>query len=911
MTIALGIDTGGTYTDAVLVDQDTGAVLAATKALTTHRDLAIGIGDAIQRVFLPEARLSHGSEQAVGPETVGLVGLSTTLATNAIVEGQGSPACLILIGYDADLIREREFTEELVTQDVVYIQGGHTIDGEERAPLDESTVREAILARRGRVAAFAISGYFSVRNPAHELRVRALVEELTAEGNGMPLPVTCGHELTSKLNAIRRATTVALNARLIPTLRDLVITVRAKLGEAGVGAPLMVVKGDGSLVRADWAVRRPIETILSGPAASVVGAWYTAGREDVWVVDVGGTTTDIAALHNGHPRLNEEGARVGRWRTMIEAADVHTVGLGGDSHVQLNQNDQVTADSGAPRHARRPLLNRHHTMSVGPQRVLPLCRLATEHPQILGALTLQAHVKKRPLMPLVAQFILPRRQPGTELDETDRALLARLQVEPVSLVELAQDPVYQSFMMDRVERLAAQQLVLRAGFTPTDALHVLGRLAIWNVRASLLGAELLAAQAGLSVETFCERVVEAVSDRIAAELVTKVLSDEVAPVNWPEEPVAAGLLARALDLVTDTDLACRLTLRHPVVAVGAPVSAFMPRAINDLHTDLVLPAYAGFANAIGAVVGSVVQRARVLIRPVEFGGAYRVHLPGDLGLAENVVDFETLDQAVAHAERVVPERLRSLTEEAGAHQVEVQTVRADHTVPHGSDGHDPTAAIGEQAEDALGSEDLIFLESVLTFSAVGRPAASAQEHLPQPSHDRQGCGSDIPLPPRQSVVFRRLGPGDANALAAFYNGLSAASKRTFRPLGEATTAATCAEIASANLSTPPTKVDLVAVNGNEIVGWGFIWGLDLRNPDCDPMFGLGVADSAQRQGLGTQLTARVMSWARAAGLPRVLLTVVQDNAVAWRLYEKNGFERYGEFMGDDGLPYYRMRWDGD
>jgi len=731
MNIALGIDTGGTYTDAVLVDQESGNVLAATKALTTHRDLSIGIGEAIRNVFSPEAALGDDGHPARDPSSVGLVGLSTTLATNAIVERQGSPACLILIGYDAELIRKHEFAEELVTQDIVYVQGGHTIDGEERMPLDEQAVREAILARRpgsdrlrqSPVAAYAISSYFSVRNPAHELRVKALVEELTADRDGIPLPVTCGHELTTRLNAIRRATTVALNATLIPTLRDLILTVRARLDEAGVRAPLMVVKGDGSLVHADWAVQRPIETILSGPAASVVGAWFVAGREDVWVVDVGGTTTDIAALRGGHPRLNAEGARVGRWRTMIEAADVHTVGLGGDSHVRLSTN------GGDPELGGKALARGRRSLSVGPQRVLPLCRLGADHPEILETLADQVHVKKRPLLPLVAQFLLPRRQPTSRLDETDLLLLERLGRGPVSVVALAQEPLYQAFLMDRVERLAAQQLVLRVAFTPTDALHVLGQLQIWDREASRLGAELLAAQAGLPVEAFCEQVVETVSNKIAAELVTKVLSDEVATANWPDEPVAAGLLARALNLVSDTDLACRLTLRQPVVAVGAPVAAYLPRAVSDLHTDLVLPTYASFANAIGAVVGSVVQRARVLVRPVEYGGAYRLHIPGNLGLAENVVDFEDLDAAIAYASNAIPERLRRLAEAAGARQVEIQMTRADsaaHSGPPEDSGYETM-------------QDDIFLESVLTFSAVGRPAAN-QEMPSGPQHVQKGAG---------------------------------------------------------------------------------------------------------------------------------------------------------------------------
>jgi N-methylhydantoinase A/oxoprolinase/acetone carboxylase beta subunit len=222
MTVALGIDTGGTYTDAVLVEHASGEVLAGVKALTTRHDLSVGIGQAVAAVF---------AGQAMSPAEVDLVALSTTLATNAIVEGQGSPVCLLLIGYDPTLIRQYGFERDLVTRDVVYLRGGHDGMGDEVEPLDEAAAREAILAWRDQVEAFAVSGYFGVRNPAHELRIRALVEELTA------LPVTCGHELTTRLNAVRRATTAALNARLIPLLRELIATVRCTLDEQGVMAP--------------------------------------------------------------------------------------------------------------------------------------------------------------------------------------------------------------------------------------------------------------------------------------------------------------------------------------------------------------------------------------------------------------------------------------------------------------------------------------------------------------------------------------------------------------------------------------------------------------------------------------------------------------------------------------------------
>ena len=140
-----------------------------------------------------------------------------------------------------------------------------------------------------------MAGYFAVRNPAHEQAVRDLIFELTGK------PVSCGHDLAWRLDAPRRALTAVLNARLIPVIQQLIHAVHGLLAEKSITAPLMVVKGDGSLVAEDTALARPVETILSGPAASVVGAHHLAGEDDVFVVDMGGPTTDIALLRLLNP----------------------------------------------------------------------------------------------------------------------------------------------------------------------------------------------------------------------------------------------------------------------------------------------------------------------------------------------------------------------------------------------------------------------------------------------------------------------------------------------------------------------------------------------------------------------------------------------------------------------------------
>ncbi|WP_052121441.1 hydantoinase/oxoprolinase N-terminal domain-containing protein [Inquilinus limosus] len=237
MSLSLGIDTGGTFTDAVLFDPDRG-VVAAAKRLTTKHDLALGIGAAIDAVLQQH------------PAEIGFVGLSTTLATNAVVEGQGNPACLILIGYPEAALDRAGLRAAIGGDPVAAVAGGHRPTGEEQAPLDLEAVRAAILQHAPAVTAFAVAGYFAVRNPAHELAVRDLVRDLTGR------PVTCGHELTSGLDAPRRALTALLNARLIPLTASLIRAVRGRLDARGIAAPLMVVKGDGSLIADRFALAR-------------------------------------------------------------------------------------------------------------------------------------------------------------------------------------------------------------------------------------------------------------------------------------------------------------------------------------------------------------------------------------------------------------------------------------------------------------------------------------------------------------------------------------------------------------------------------------------------------------------------------------------------------------------------------
>jgi N-methylhydantoinase A/oxoprolinase/acetone carboxylase beta subunit len=137
--------------------------------------------------------------------------------------------------------------------------------------------------------------------------------------------------LSTILDFTIRATTAVLNARIIPRLGRLIVNLENALKRKGIFAPIVVVKGDGTLMRAEMAKQRPVETIFSGPAASVAGARHLTGLEDALVVDVGGTTTDTAAVENGRVRVCSTGSTVAGRRTHVRALDIRTAGLGGDS----------------------------------------------------------------------------------------------------------------------------------------------------------------------------------------------------------------------------------------------------------------------------------------------------------------------------------------------------------------------------------------------------------------------------------------------------------------------------------------------------------------------------------------------------------------------------------------------------
>ena len=659
MPILLGIDTGGTYTDAVLLDVE-GGIRGTAKSPTTKNNLTIGIENAI-RAVLPE-----------GIPPIQLVSLSSTLATNAIVEGKGNPACLILLGYDPDVLESEEFRRIQTDNPVVFVKGGHALSGREREPLDRRGLREAILSNASLVSAFAVSGYFSVRNSSHELIAKRLVHELTS------LPVTCGHELTSHLNAPLRAVTALLNARLIPLMRELIVSVQNVLARLAIRAPLMIVKGDGSLIASEIALDRPIETIVSGPASSMVGARYLSGYENALVIDMGGTTSDVATMREGFPVLCDKGLSVDGFRTMVSSIDVRTEGLGGDSEVSLERG----------------------AIRIGPKRVIPLCVLGEEYPGILDALT-GAEVKQDGRGIELPRFIIRQHSAlanEANLTANHREILELMGDLPISQYRILEKAKYPSEYLYGIGTLIERGILMASSFTPTDAVNVLGYYRTGSLEAAACGAELLARMQGIGAEDLCKRIVSQVIYQLGHTLIDSALYAEGVP-RADRYACDSLLINRALRDDDGGMFSVSISLRFPLVAVGAPVTTYMPRVASVLKSDICIPEHADVANAVGSVVGSVLQTVRVLIKPQNGGSLYRVHLPDEM------CDFKTYKKALQHA----TDRAMQLAEEhairAGARAVETNYEMNELIIE--------SSAVGDKR---------ILIETEIIATSIGRPS---------------------------------------------------------------------------------------------------------------------------------------------------------------------------------------------
>ena len=656
MAILLGVDTGGTYTDAVLLDEDSDTVLASAKSLTTRPDLATGVGCAIDTVL---------AQSGVSAGQIAMVSLSTTLATNALVEGQGGRVALVFIGFEQAELSRAGLTEALAGDPVILLAGGHSHAGNEAAPLDLGALAARLADLPDGLTGFAVAASFATRNPAHEIAARDVIRQITGK------PVTCSHELSSALGGPKRALTAVLNARLIGMIDRLISACEGHLAKLGINARLMVVRGDGALVSADLARERPIETILSGPAASIAGASWLTGETDALVSDIGGTTTDICLLRGGRPKIDPQGARVGPFRTMVEAVAMRTWGLGGDSEVHVQ--DGLSGG-----------------LHLGPRRLMPVSLLAQTHPNLVHGALDRALTQDAPPQE-AGRFVVPHWEAAPDgLDKREAVVMERLRQGPRRM----QDAVQTRVEGPALERLVKRGAVMIAGVTPSDAAHVLGQLDAWDEIAAHKALALFARRrmgsgdrVAKDADTLAQMIVDQLTRQTAHCLLEAAFAED--DFDWGDQPV--GNLARHPLMQAGLAqhqgvLRINAGLNVPVIGLGASAQNYYGAVGMALHTPTILPAHGGVANAIGAVVGQVSMHESGSVTSAG-EGAFVAHLPsGPSRFSEAEAAMSALSQALeevastkAHAAGVEEIRL-TCDREVKAAEIEGQTMFIEATI---------------------------------------------------------------------------------------------------------------------------------------------------------------------------------------------------------------------------------------
>ena len=630
--IGIGIDTGGTYTDAVAYDFEKGDVIASAKRLTTKHDLAEGIGAALDALPVSAVRAAA------------FVSLSTTLATNACVEGKGCRAKLVVAGLNEASIERaaHEGRYGFAASDVLALDAAGTFDG---SVVVEPDWEEAARAREGffeDADAFGIAALYALNNGGVVERHGA---EFLERRFGKLVVQAC--DVAGEINVLERGATALLNARLIPLVKQFVAAMRRVLDERGLELPLRIIRSDGSLMSCELAEVRPVETILSGPAASVCGGQGFAESRDALVIDMGGTTTDVSVVRAGEP-IVADGVRIGGWRTQVKGVFVDTIGLGGDSAVRRDETGRLF---------------------LSPERVEPLCVAAAKWPQIAEELE-RVGLRSAPGKLLPAhEFCYLAREPEdpSRLSEKERCVVGMLADGPLSLSE----PQIVYYRKD-LQRLEREGMVMRVGVTPTDAMHVKGDFAAFDARASRLGMRALLRRCDKDApgaeEALANEIYELVEEKLFATIVRVELQQrypklfgggldgqisELISRTWRERAAAEGASLRLA-------FACRDAL----VGLGAPARLFLPAVAEALGAECIIPPHAEVANALGVARSRVRFSQTVRVVPVRAGdgitAAWRVHGQG------MVQDCPTQDEALDAARKELADRCQAIARERGA-----------------------------------------------------------------------------------------------------------------------------------------------------------------------------------------------------------------------------------------------------
>ena len=586
--IGIGIDTGGTCTDAVIYNLNTREILAVGKTLTTKENLEIGIAKALDT--LPAELLQKAENFA----------LSTTLATNACVENKGSRAKLLVMGITPEMLSHLEqilfgYGINDISQLIVLDAKAENLYSDPLDPDWEMLKKTAPELFADCDCVGIVQTYPDANAGRFEITaLRLLEEELT-------IPLTTAYEISKETDILKVCASTLLNARLIPLITEFMEAVHHVMESRNLKVPLSIVRSDGSLMSEEMAKTCPVETLLCGPAASVIGGLELAQEKEAIVVDMGGTTTDIALIRDSDLCMAEEGIFIGQYKTSIKGLDAQAISLGGDTAVRFAENE----------------------LFLDTERIVPVSVLAARYETVLPALRDLLESKQKHTR-WIHEFFVLQKDISDKSGYTDyeRRVCEVLKDGPLIAKDFARRLESDLYHLG-TERLEQEGVIIRSGLTPTDIMVLKGDLKQYAPEAAEIMIRYIEMNIHATAQEIPDLVYTLVTKRMYKSIAAFVLRRQYPRrkefLSGENMETLTEMLYQQADMrVNESDanpvVKLDLTAPMPLIGIGAPVHVFLPRVARLLHTDAIVPEYAYVANALGAVAGQLTTRVDVIVK---------------------------------------------------------------------------------------------------------------------------------------------------------------------------------------------------------------------------------------------------------------------------------------------------------
>lgn len=554
MEYILGIDTGGTYTDAVVICENNNQIVSKAKVFTTHDDLSEGIRSCIEQMNFCDIK------------KIKEIHLSTTIVVNKILEGEFQSIGILQVGKCTDGKLPGKYSYN------ISIPGSCSKGLTDRSLCNMDEIKKVFA---GNVEAIIVSAAQSKYSRDSEGFVSKIVEE------EMGIKCISASDMCDLDDRYDRLITAAFTTFLRPVVKNFIQSIKSVAIEFGITDRIFIVNALGKLISCDEAVTDPLKTVFSGLAASVNGGIALTKEKDFLLLDMGGTSSDVTRIIDSSFREFKGVAKIGGYRIKEKTMNIKSYGVGGDSYIRLTQCKDI---------------------EVGPQRAIPLCVAADLFPHLYNELLTYQKPKGYEL--LTSQEI------NCYIGVKGASLIGLDPMESLTARYLVNNPhniffIAEHFNKDadalHMDRLIKQNAVRLISLTPTDILHAEGRFTKWNTGISVVAVKRMAAALNMEPEDFLTLAEEEIINALSKVCMQGIAAFEDIEFDFDECQGASFLLDsffKDKNKLIKTDF----SMSKPIVAVGAPAGAWMDKVATRLKTRAIIPKHGEVANAFGAAI---------------------------------------------------------------------------------------------------------------------------------------------------------------------------------------------------------------------------------------------------------------------------------------------------------------------